>query len=169
MIDFQTIFSDQQVISATTLSDRAVDLQSLADYGIGRELFVNCVTQGTHANDLRIQILGSDTRAFSSVDVIGDSGVITATELNATKKFCIHVNPTGKKYRYICLRYIPTIEGSASETISDGTAGSATVSAPPKVGDQITDVANSIRAYVGFVADFDVQYPYANQSMSYSG
>lgn len=168
LVDYQTIFCDGQVIEETTLSNRSIDLQSLADYGQGRQWFVHCLVQGAHSNPLRVQVLGSDSNNFSNVEVIGDSGVIAAADLTFGSDFNVAINPIGAKYRYITLRFIPTINGSESETISDGTTGSGTIPGVTKVGAAVNAVAGAIRAQLEFLAVSDVTYPHANDNLNYS-
>ena len=169
MIDYQTIFCDRQVISATTLSNRAVDLQALASYGVGRQLFVNCMPQGTHAHDLRVQILGSKTGDFATdAVVVGDSGVIPVNDLNANGHFFVGFNPIKDKYRYVALRFIPTIEGEASEEVTNGGNGSDVVPNVPEVGVVPADLANGIKAYIDFTPALDIVYPMAREDMGYS-
>lgn len=167
MIDYQTIFSDKQVIEGTTLSNRMVDLQSLADYAIGRDLYAQIVAQGTHAHDLRVQILGSDSESFADAVVIGDSGVVPVADINEKKLFFVRFNPTGKKYRYVCLRFIPTLEGveSAESAI---VIGSDEVPPVPEVGVEPTDLANAVKAFIAFVPAIDVVYPVAREGNGYT-
>ena len=175
IVDYQTILADKQVITETTLSDRSVDLQALADYGMGHRWAVHVLCQGAHANDLRVQVLGSDKPTFESVTVIGDSGVFSAAELTFGKEFYVDIVPTGKKYRYVALRFIPTIHSESqsgvettSETIVNGQAGTGNVSPVPKVGDTVTAVANAIRAQIELINVQHLDYPHAVDDMSYS-
>lgn len=174
IVDYQTILADKQVVTETTLSDRSVDLQSLADYGMGHRWSVHCLCQGAHEHDLRVQILGSATPTFEAVDVIGDSGVFSAASLTFGKEFYVDIVPTGKKYRYVAARFIPTIQSesgavsSASETVVNGQAGTGNVSPVPKVGDTVSPVANAIRAQIELINVQRLDYPHAVDDLSYS-
>lgn len=168
MIDYQTIFCDKQVIEGTTLSNRAVDLQSLADYAIGRDLYAQVLAQGEHAKDLRVQVLGSQTDTFADSVVIGDSGVIPVEDINEKKQFFVRFNPTGKKYRYVCLRFIPTVNGHESAMESGVVIGVDEIPPVQEVGTEPTDLANAVKAMIAFVPNIDVVYPFARQDNGYT-
>lgn len=167
MVDFQTIFCDGQVVERTTLSNRGIDLQSLADYAIGRSLYAQVVLQGTLTRDLRVQILGADNAAFTDATVIGDSGVIDKGEFNANGEAFVQFNPTGKKYRYVTLRFIPTLAEGESDTGTE-VPGSDVVADVPEVGSDVTPVNNAIRAQIAFVPHLNIIYPVANADKGYS-
>ena len=101
IVDANVILSDKQVITDTTYSQRAIDFKSLADYGVGTNLYVACLTQGDFSTALRVQVLGCKDDTFTDPVVLGDSGVKQITELVFGSKFFIRINETGKKYRYL--------------------------------------------------------------------
>lgn len=172
IVDSQTIFSDKQVITKTTLSQRSVDLQALGDYGVGRNLYVHVITQGDMANDLRVQILGSTDEEFAEPVLLGDSGVHKSTKLTNGSEFFVRLDETGEKYRYVCLRYIPSSTTVTEDTsVSGGKAFSSTeVFAPvSEVGVEEKAVANAVRAELTFVAALGQQYPYANSDKITAG
>ena len=162
IVDFQTIFSDEQVVLGTTLSERSIDLQASADYAIGRNIYAHVLTQGDMSHDLRVQILGCNSTDFADVEVVGDSGVIPQADLTFGSDLYVQLVATGKKYRYVCLRYIPTNDGTA---VTDSTAGTPPTTMPPvaKVGSTETAIANALRAQIEFVPAMDINYPYANE------
>lgn len=165
IVDSQTIFSDKQVITKTTLSQRCVDMQALGDYGVGRNLYVHVTTQGDLSNDLRVQILGSTDDTFAEPVLLGDSGVHKSAKLTFGSEFFVRLDETGEKYRYICLRYIPSSTTVTEDTtVSGGKAFTSTeVFAPVSaVGEEEEAVANAVRAELSFVAALGQQYPYAN-------
>lgn len=168
MVDYQTIFCDGQVIEGTTLSDRAIDLQTLADYGKGKPWSVHVIAQGAHEHDLRVQIVGSKTATFNDVVVVGDSGVIPRAKLVQGFDRYIDVNAVGEKYRYLALRFIPTIDGNASETISAGTKGTDAIPSVLRVGEVPAPIANGIRAQIELLNNTNVAYRHANDDKSYS-
>lgn len=168
MIDYQTIFCDKQVIEGTTLSNRAVDLQSLADYAIGRDLYAQVLAQGTHSKDLRVQVLGSQTNTFADAVVIGDSGVVPVEEINEKKQFFVRFNPTGKKYRYVALRFIPTVNGVESGAESGVVIGVDEIPPVVEVGSDVTELNNAVKAMIAFVPNIDIIYPVARQDNGYT-
>lgn len=176
LVDYQTIFCDGQVITATTFSDRAIDLQSLADYGKGKPWSVHCLIQGTHTNDLRVQVVGSTSQNFNNVVVVGDSGVIEKAKLVQGYDFFIDVQAVGKKYRFLALRFIPTIETevegetvtTATETVGEGSAGVDNIPHVLKVGAVPDPIANGIRAQIELLNNSNVDYPHANDQLSYA-
>lgn len=168
LVDYQTIFCDGQVITATTLSDRAVDLQSLADYGKGKTWSVHCLIQGTHTYDLRVQVVGSTSPNFSDIVVVGDSGVIDKAKLVQGYDFFVDVGAVGKKYRFLALRFIPTIEGAETNTISNGTQGVDNIPHVLPVGAVPQAVANAIRAQIELLNNSNVDYPHANDQLAYA-
>ena len=168
LVDYQTIFCDGQVISATTYSDRSVDLQSLADYGKGKPWSVHCLIQGTHTYDLRVQVVGSTSPNFSDIVVVGDSGVIEKAKLVQGYDFFVDVGAVGKKYRYLALRFIPTIETTATETVGEGSAGVDNIPHVLPVGAVPQAVANAIRAQIELLNNSNVDYPHANDQLSYA-
>ena len=168
LVDYQTIFCDGQVISATTLSDRAVDLQALADYGKGKPWSVHCLIQGTHTYDLRVQVVGSTSPNFSDIVVVGDSGVIDKAKLVQGYDFFVDVGAVGKKYRFLALRFIPTIEGAETNTISNGTQGVDNIPHVLPVGAEPQAVANAIRAQIELLNNSNVDYPHANDQLAYA-
>lgn len=176
LVDYQTIFCDGQVISATTYSDRSVDLQSLADYGKGKPWSVHCLIQGTHTYDLRVQVVGSTSPNFSDIVVVGDSGVIAKAKLVQGYDFYVDVGAVGKKYRYLALRFIPTIETevegetvtTATETVGAGSAGVDNIPHVLPVGAVPQAVANAIRAQIELLNNSNVDYPHANDQLSYA-
>lgn len=176
LVDYQTIFCDGQVITATTYSDRSVDLQSLADYGKGKPWSVHCLIQGTHSNDLRVQVVGSTSPNFSDIVVVGDSGVIAKAKLVQGYDFYVDVGAVGKKYRYLALRFIPTIETevegetvtTATETVGEGSAGVDNIPHVLPVGAVPQAVANAIRAQIELLNNSNVDYPHANDQLAYA-
>lgn len=169
IVDYQTIFCDKQVIEATSLSDRAIDLQALADYGMGRNWFVHVFIQGTHSNPLRVQVLGFTDNTFTNGVVVGDSDVYAAAKLVQGFNFTVPVNPKASKYRYLALRFVPTISGTETTEISSGTTATAGNMAvvPPVVG-SVSAVANAVRAQLELLPIEDISYPHAGDDLSYS-
>lgn len=164
--DAITILSHNQVISDTTFSDRYIDAQTLADYGVGNPLYLKAKIKGTHTYDLRIQLLGFATTDFSTGEtVLSDSGLIDTDELVAGKEISLPFHITDKKYRYITARYIPC-NTSTGEPIPAGeseTVNASNYAAPAKVGESETAVANGISAWISTTPRSNVMYGYANE------
>lgn len=170
IVDAITVLSDKQVLDATTYSQRAIDFQTLADYGTGRDLYVHFIAQGTHAKDLRIQVLGLRTTDDATPIILGDSGVIPRAELVQGGDGYVRVSETRTKWRYLVLRYIPTDKGQGSETVVGGDKFECTChfNEPVKVGETQAPIANAIRAQIEFVPVLGNVYPCANADKSYT-
>nr|DAQ04771.1 MAG TPA: major capsid protein [Caudoviricetes sp.] len=170
IVDANTVLSDYQEITATTYSQRTIDFQTPADYGSGTQnLYVHFMAQGAHAKDLRIQILGLLTEDDATPLIIGDSGVIKKTDLVAGSDGYIQVLPNKQKWRYLKLRYIPTTDGTGTETVTGSEKPDLTnFNQPRKVGEEPKVVANAIRAQLESVAVLGTVYPFANEDKSYT-
>ena len=164
IVDANVILSDKQVITDTTYSQRAIDFKSLADYGVGTNLYVACLTQGNFSTALRVQVLGCKDDTFTDPVVLGDSGVKQITELVFGSKFFIRINETGKKYRYLLLRIIPTTQdGHYNETVTGNDKVDITnFAAPTKVLEGVTPIADALRAEIVDTAALGTVYGYAN-------
>lgn len=164
LIDSRNIFCDKQVIADTTLSQRSLDLTGLSDHAVGINLYVHCLTQGDFSNDLRVQILGAEDNTFANPIVIGDSGVIQQANLVNGSDFFVQMLPVGEKYRFVCLRIIPTVNGVGSETVSGSdTPNVSAIAVVTPVGSEDTPIANALRAQIETVAALGKPvYSYAN-------
>lgn len=165
IVDSHLILADHQEVTATTLSQRCVDMQAYGDYGVGHNAYVQTVMQGDMSTDLRVQILGSEDETFANPILLGDSGVYKQAQLVNGATFFTRLNETGEKWRYVCVRFIPTTaDGKSSEEVTGGVAYEQTGAFAPvsKVGEEVTPKANNVRAQVVFVAALGTLYPYAN-------
>lgn len=175
IIDSLNILSYRQVIGDVTYSDRAIDLQTSADYGVGRPLYVELVANGQHAKDLRAQVVGANKPDFSDCTAIADSGVIKAAKLVAGFSIDIEVPPTDRKYRYIAMRYIPSDADTVNnpDTVVSGASGTdvdiSAYALPPVVGAEQEDLPNGITAYVVVTPVSHVAYATANQDNNTAG
>ena len=159
-------FSYQQDVTAVTNSQRSVDLQSMADYGVGRPwwIVVNCC--GAISSNLRVQILGSEDDTFSTVSVIADSGILVSTSLVQGYEIKMQVPQTDKKYRYIALRYIPSTTEKPSTGTEAPTGSGFTLSEvfdPVKEAGKIpAEVKNAVTAFASPNVSTSLDYPQAN-------
>lgn len=175
IIDSLNILSYRQVIGDVTYSDRAIDLQTSADYGVGRPVYVELVANGQHAKDLRAQVVGANKSDFSDCAAIADSGVIKAAKLVAGFSIDIEVPPTDKKYRYVAMRYIPSDADTVNnpDTVVAGASGTdvdiSAYALPPKVGEEQEDLANGITAYFVLTPVSHVDYAHANDDKNTAG
>lgn len=166
ILDSLAIFSRDQEVTEVTYSQRSMNLKALADYGVGRNAYIECICGGAFSKFLRVQLVGFTDDTLSDPIVISDSGVKDKAELVAGHIFYIPFSITDKKYKIICLRYIPstdaaTNDGSATPsgeafTITEGYA------APPKVGEDKAEKANTISAHLVLTPSSQVQYDYVN-------
>ena len=164
IIDANVILCDKQVITDTTYSQRAIDFKALADYGVGVNRYVACSTQGDFSTALRVQVLGCKDDTFTDPVILGDSGVKKITELTFGSRFYIRINETGKKYRYLLLRIIPTTQdGHFTETVQGNDNVDITnFAAPTKVLEKVTPIADALRAEIVDTAALGTMYGYAN-------
>ncbi len=173
LIDSLTVLSSNQDVSATTLSERAIDMNALADQGLnGKPLYVHVIMKGAATKDLRVQVLGFQTPGtYTSPDVIADSGVYAAENLVHGALIQVAIPPVDRKYRVIALRYIPSDDNTAeTTTITSGTTASASnYDAPPKVGASPVTAADTVDAFLSGSFVSSVAYQYANASLSTGG
>lgn len=164
-VDARTILSDKQVIKGKTLSQKAIAYVDNGDQAFESEFYIGCYIQGDFTHDLRVQILGFNDETFGGDPVlIGDSGVIEKENLTFGTAFSIKANPTGKRYKYLALRYIPTLDGvEVTDDTTDSPLNPATFAIPTKIVDDTTPVADAIRAQYEREFNGGVSYPFANQ------
>ena len=167
ILDSQAIFSRDQVIDAVTYSQRAMDLQSLADYGVGANAYIECVVNGAFTKYLRVQLVGSASDDWADLIVISDSGVKDKSELVAGHVFYVPFTLTDKRYKNICLRFIPSDDAASNDSSAtpEGTAYALEdgYAAPPKVGVDKTEVANSISCHLVLTPTTHVEYDTVNE------
>ncbi len=166
ILDSQAIFARDQVVTETTYSQRAMDLQALADYGVGANAYIECVVNGAFTKYLRVQLVGSATDDWADIIVISDSGVKDKAELVAGKVFYVPFTITDKKYKNICLRFIPSDDAASNDSSAtpSGTAYAldGAFAEPPKVGAEKAEVANSISCHLVLTPTTHVEYDTVN-------
>lgn len=159
-------FSYRQVLDAVSNSQRSVDLQTMADYGVGRPWWVVVQACGTFTKDLRIQIIGSEDKEFSTVVHIADSGVIPKASLVQGYEYKIQVPQVDRKYRFIALRYIPSETGTPSkgdETPSGSEYTLDGVFDPVEVAGKVPEpLADGVTAFASINVATELDYPHAN-------
>lgn len=181
--DARNLLASNQVISATTLSQRYLDFNALADYGVGHlPIFLTTIIKGQFTHDLRIQLLATEEEDgdFSNPIVVADSGLTPADELYAGKVIPVLIPPTNKKYRAVCARFIPS-RAESSEGAGDGvlettdiTGGTpyvvdSTFNPPAKVGDTNAEVADAVDCFLTSEMATDLYYPNANDGKATGG
>lgn len=166
ILDSQAIFSRDQVIDAVTYSQRAMDLQALADYGVGQNAYIECVVNGAFTKYLRVQLVGSANDDWSDLIVISDSGVKDKSELVAGHVFYVPFSITDKKYKNICLRFIPSDDAASNDSSATPTGEAFAIDGayaePPKVGAEKDEVANSISCHLVLTPTTHVEYDAVN-------
>lgn len=168
IIDSLAIFSRDQEVTEVTYSERAMDLKTLADYGVGRNAYIECVCGGNFAKFLRVQLVGFTDDTYTNPIVISDSGVQDKAELVAGHIFYVPFSITDKKYKLIALRYIPSDDAATNDGSSAPTGGTAFAitgeyAAPPKVGEEKVAKANTISAHLVLTPSSQVEYDYVNK------
>lgn len=180
LVDAKNIFSDKQTLTVVSYSQKTLDMKEASDFGIGHNLYAVVYTQGDFSFDLRVQVLGHNNPsvADSTPVVIGDSGVVPLAELTHGSRVPVRIDETGKKYRYLTLRYIPSVNGTgidpveaveASEGVEavEGTE-EVTVNSlpnfamPTPVGEEDTPIADTLRAQLESIASVAPLYRAAN-------
>lgn len=165
IVEARTILSYEQVVEETTYSQRYIDLKAQADYGVGRPLYFVFNVLGTFAKDLRAQIVGFTDDEFTDPVVLADSGIQESASLVEGTSFCVQLNQVDKKYKNICVRYIPSTGGT--ETTDVGSSGAevpdvSNFAPPPKVGEETKAIANGITSFACLTVPTKVLYKYVN-------
>lgn len=162
--DARAFFSDEQVVTETTYSQKAYDFMAAWDHAIGSQLYVTCICNGDFAKDLRVQVIGStDGKTWDIKHPLGDSGVYAKEDLKTNKTFPIHVVETGQKYRYVTLLYIPSTGGVEDTNVSSPTEPDLTnFAVAHKIGEKREPKANAITAFFGTIAAISPIVRYAN-------
>lgn len=108
ILDAQNLFSDDQAITATAVSENVIDLGAA---GAGKGEPLNLLIQVTEdfatLTSLQVEVQTDDNSAFSSAKVLTLSDDIAAADLVAGKQFAINALPHGLE-RYVRLRFIVT-------------------------------------------------------------
>jgi hypothetical protein len=128
IFDLQNLFSDKQLIDATTNSTNVIDMgvagtipggfktaygTALRDYGRGQPVNVICqvTTVFATSTSVRVQLVASAATNLGTPTSLGDSGVIAIASLVPGYQFRIGgVIPPGATLRYLGLIY--TVAGS---------------------------------------------------------
>lgn len=134
----QQIFSDQQAVTATALSENIIDLKAAgvpygavgleSDLGKGEPvgLLVQCTEQATAAGSATVTMTleVSDNENMSSSDVIHTSGAIPKADLVAGWKLPLNKIPVGAAKRYMAVRYTvatgPLTAGKFTSALTNG-------------------------------------------------
>lgn len=159
IVDHFDILSDKQVIDGNCYSDQAKDFGAEMDIGqTAVPQYIKLIADGTHTSALTVQLIGANKADFTDAFVVATTVQIPSADLVAGWHTYLPVPAIGKKYRYLCLKYIPT-GGSDSETEKpeDGN-----YCPPTPVLGEATEVPNGITAFFTTVNDFHTEYPYAN-------
>lgn len=158
-IDEYTILSDRQVVEKIAYSDRAWDLGAEMDVGQSNIPHRICVLiEGTFDKGLTIQLVMANKADFSDAVVAQSSKAFEAADLTAGKKFFFTLTPSGEKYRYVALKYLPT-----GVSDNDNDAKPEDPCPPEPVLNPSEAPANSVSAWHTTIADYGTWYPFVNQ------
>lgn len=162
--DARAFFSDEQVVTETTYSQKQYDFMAAWDHAIGSQLYVTCCCNGDFDKDLRVLVVGSeDGQTWDVKHPLGDSGVYAKEDLKTNKTFPIHVVETGQKYRYVTLLYVPSLSGAEDTTVSLPEKPELTnFAVAHKIGEKREPKANAITAFFGTIASIAPVVRYAN-------
>lgn len=162
VIDALEVFSDYQVIDGTMYSQRAKYVGAPNDWGHGgQQRYVTIISHGafTLGATLEIQLIGyTDKENLTDAFVICTTGAITGTDIVEGSKWDIPVHPVGKKYSYICLKYIVPDVGESSDPMDEASDLCPT---KPVLGAE-DPKENCFSAFTQFSIDSQLTYPYAN-------
>ena len=165
IVDSETILSHRQVVTETTYAQRYIDMQALADYGVGQPIYFVFNILGTFAKDLRVVVFGSKTDDLTDLVELANSGIHKKASLVAGSSFVVTLNQTDVKYKNIVVMYVPSTDGTETLTPS-GANDAVDVSnfAPPtKAGHEEAILANGITAYAALTVPTKLYYPVKNQ------
>lgn len=162
IFDHNDILADRLVVTTKVRkAQKAKDFNGVTDFGMGQPIYVACYCQGNFTHDLRVQAIASNDGVTWTI-VVADSGVYPKAELTFGKSFSFAIPATGRKYRFLTVRFIPSTNG-VDVTDEDTDIGEVHHwGAPNKVGETIAPIENAIRAQLETVQALDPVYPYAN-------
>lgn len=162
IIDALEVLSDHQTIDGTMYSQRLKYVGPPNDWGMGGMPRV-CTVISHGAFDigatLELQLLGATKEDFSDAFVIQTTGSITGTDIQAGSKWDLYVNPTGKKYSFVCVKYI-VVDVGDSATVDDE-ADDLCPTKPLLKEPEPED--NTFSAFFQLATDSQLTYPYANE------
>lgn len=106
ILDAQNLFSDDQAITATAVSENVIDLGSDgAGPGEPLELLAQVTEDFATLTSLNVEIQTDDNSAFSSPTTVGSTGAVAAADLVAGYQFRVRALPHGLQ-RYVRLNYV---------------------------------------------------------------
>lgn len=162
IFDQNDILADRLVVATKVRkAQKAKDFNGVTDFGMGQPIYVACYCQGDFTHDLRVQALAS-TDGVTYTTVVADSGVRPKEELTFGKSFSFAIPATGRKYRFLTLRFIPSTDGVEGTEEDTEIGDIAQWGAPNKVGETVAPIENAIRAQLETVQALDPEYSYAN-------
>lgn len=159
IIDSLDIMSDQQTITGTSYSQRAKYVGAPCDWGqSGIQKFIQVTAYGnaTLGTGISFAVLG-----YNKPDV-SDAFVITQTEqfpnAEVTEGFTkfLPIPPVGKKYSYVCVKYVVTGGAEDSEAHEENLCPSEPVL------NEREQQNDTYSAFITFTADTGLSYPFAN-------
>lgn len=122
ILDKESLFSDDQAITATAASTNVVDLGVSRDIGKGVPipLLIQVTESFNNLVDLTATIQTSDDEAFTSPQTLATSGAIPLASLTAGYQFPVQYMPINTK-RYLRVNY--TVSGATAPTSGTVTSG----------------------------------------------
>lgn len=162
-IDQLDVLSDHQTIEGTTFSDRAkivgVNSSDWGHGGLPRYVAICCEGAFTLGATLEIKLLGYTEPDLTDAFVINTTGPVKQADIEQGKGWYLLVQPTGRKYKYICLKYIVADVGDdADDTHEEGESMCPTL---PMLGiPEPKD--NTFTSFITLAIDSQITYPYAN-------
>ena len=133
ILDIQTLFSDQQAITASVISDNVYDLrpvgvakgQSLSrDVGPGNpiNLLIQVTEDFDNLTSLAIQVVTDDDEAFGSATVVQEQTILLA-DLVAGKQSAMQFIPIHVEEDFVAINYVVTGSAPTQGKITAGVSG----------------------------------------------
>ncbi len=125
ILDKESLFSDDQAITATAASTNVVDLGVSRDIGKGVPIpvLIQVTADFATLTSLTAEIQTSDSEDFSSSDTLAASGAIAAADLLAGYQFPVQYMPINTK-RYLRVNYTVAGSNATAGTVTAGVVAS---------------------------------------------
>lgn len=158
-MDALDLLSEKQVITGTSYSTRAKHCGAPSDWGnsgIPRYVQINALGPLTVGTAIQFHLVGFNKEDLTDAMVLHSTDTYQAADITAKFKTFLPISITGKKYSYICVKYVVT-GGTEDEEDHE-----ETLCPPDEVNSYPEEIENGFTAFVTAVADTGLQYPYAN-------
>ena len=153
--DYGNFLSCKQVLDEEKISYATKYIDFMASNDIGQTalpLFVKIICHGAFTKALKIDLMMANKKDFTDAVSVSSLDVAQSALTRGWNSF-ISIPATGKKFRYLSLKYTPT--GATVENTAK--AGSMCPSEPVLYEDK--EIQKALSAFVVTVNDFNTIYP----------